>query len=399
MRIGLDARYLSHGIVGGINTYLKNLLPALFEAATGHEIILYVDTKRPFELRDLPGHVTVRSLPYRNGLSSAYLDFVGVRRAMARDGVDVAHFPANYGFGPRGPRAVITLHDALNIHPLREIVRGLRDSNAARPRSIAMMAYLHFCTLAALRRAHLLITVSNHARNEIDQYSRFGAERIVAIPHAPSPDLRRVEDPALLADVRLRHDLQCAFVLADALKNPIILVKAWRRLPAALRDRFQIVFFSRRPDPLPIVREAVADGHARLLVRPSREDLIALYSMAEAFLFPSWIEGFGLPVLEAMTCGAPVIASDRGSIPEVAGGAALLADPYDADAFARHIARVLGDPTEAQRLRQLGFARAAQFSWRNAAQRTLDVYRQAFELPALAQSAIGGKRLAMSDEQ
>jgi len=121
--------------------------------------------------------------------------------------------------------------------------------------------------------------------------------------------------------------------------------------------------------------------------------------MAEAFVFPSWIEGFGLPVLEAMACGAPVIASDRGSIPEVAGGAALLADPYDADAFARHVERALSDPGEARRLRELGFARAAQFSWHNAAQRTLDVYRQAFELPALAQSAIGGKRLAMSDEQ
>ena len=398
MRIGIDVRYLSHGLVGGVHTYVKHLLPALIEAATGHDLFLYADAKRPFELDNLSGHVTVRTLPYRNGLSSLANEFARLRQAMARDGVDVAHFPANYGFGPRGSRTVITLHDALNIHPLREIVRGLRDSNAARPRSIAMMAYLHFCTQEALRRAHLLITVSNHARDEIDQYSRFGAERIASIPHAPSPDLRRIEDPAILADVRRRHDLQRSFVLADALKNPIVVVKAWRRLPAALRDRFQIVFFSRRPDPLPIVHEAADDGHARLLVRPSREDLIALYSMAEAFVFPSWIEGFGLPVLEAMACGAPVIASDRGSIPEVAGGAALLADPYDADAVARHIERALSDPGEARQLRELGFARAAQFSWHNAAQRTLDVYRQAFELPALAHSAITCKRLAMSDE-
>ena len=83
--------------------------------------------------------------------------------------------------------------------------------------------------------------------------------------------------------------------------------------------------------------------------------------MAEAFIFPSWVEGFGLPVLEAMTCGTPVIASDRGSIPEVTGGAALLADPYDAEALAHHITRVLGDPDEARRLRERGFARAAQF--------------------------------------
>ena len=114
-----------------------------------------------------------------------------------------------------------------------------------------------------------------------------------------------------------------------------------------------------------------------LLVRPSREDLIALYSLAEAFVFPSWMEGFGIPVIEAMTCGAPVIASDRGSIPEVAGGAALLADADDAAGFARHLAAVLGDPALAASMRARGHARAAEFSWNSTAAQILDSYRQA----------------------
>jgi glycosyltransferase involved in cell wall biosynthesis len=238
-----------------------------------------------------------------------------------------------------------------------------------------MMTYLHLCTRLAIPRADLLLTVSEFARQEIATRGGIDAGRIVAVHHAPTPDLRRIDDPMTLADVRQRHEINHPFVLADALKNPSTLVRAWRRLPAPVRDDRRIVFFSRRPDPLPIVHEAVAAGEARLLVRPSRPDLIALFSMADAFVFPSWIEGFGIPLLEAMTCGAPVIASDRGSIPEVVDGAGLIADAEDDATFADHLRRVLTSPTETERLRARGFARAAQFSWRKTARRTFDSYR------------------------
>lgn len=384
MRIGIDVRYLSHGLMGGVHTYMTHFVPALVDVAPEHQIYLYADTKRPFELRSLPERVVVRYLPWRNPLWSIYNDFF-MWRQMAHDRLDVAHFPANYGWGPPGARTVITLHDALNVHPMPQVIRGLGDSNSRNARGVALHSYLHLCTRLALRRADLVLTASEHARNEIALYSGFDPQRIVPIPHAPTHDLRRIEDPERLAEVRQRHGLARPFVLADALKNPIVIVKAWCLLPPALRERYQMVFFSRRPDPLPVIREAEEAGHARLLIRPSREDLIALYSMAEAFLFPSWIEGFGIPVLEAMTCGAPVIASDRGSIPEVAGDAALLVDANDAEAMARNIERVLTTPAEAERLRKDGLARAAQFSWHGTAQRILQAYAEAFTLsPARA---------------
>ncbi len=372
MRIGIDVRYLSHGLVGGVHTYVANFVPALIELATDHEIFLYADTKRPFELCSLDGYVTVRYLPWRSPLSSLYHDFF-MWRHMARDRLDVVHFPANYGFGPPNARTVITLHDAINILPLPEIIRG-HPKNA---RTIAMMSYLHYCSRAALRRADLILTVSAYAGREIARYGRVNPAKIVPVPHAPTPDLWRIEDPTVLAEVRRRHHLAGPFVLADALKNPAVLTRAWQLLPPDLRNGRLIVFFSRTSTPPPAVREAVAAGYARLLVRPSRDDLIALYSMAEVFVFPSWIEGFGLPLLEAMTCGAPVIASDRGAIPEVAGDAALLMDAEDAEALARHLIRVLSSPDEAQRLRERGFARAARFSWRHTARRILESYQRA----------------------
>jgi glycosyltransferase involved in cell wall biosynthesis len=372
MRVGIDVRYLSHGLVGGVHTYVKHFVAALLELSREHEIFLYADSKRRFELTNLPPNAKVRLLSWRTPLSSIYHD-MAMRRYMAADRVDVAHFPANYGFGPRCARTVLTVHDSINVLPLREIVRGHQKS----VRTMATMTYLHWCTSAAVRRARMIITVSAHARGEIARQTGFAPQRIVAIPHAPTQDLCRVTDQARLAAVRARHRIETPFVLADALKNPAVLVDAWWQLPTSTRSGRQIVFFSRRPDVHPRVQQAVQAGLAQLLVRPSREDLIALYSLADAFVFPSWMEGFGLPILEAMTCGAPVIASDRGAIPEVAGHAALLSDAEDVDGLRQHLQRVLDNPAEANHLRTLGYARAAEYSWQRTARQILDTYARA----------------------
>src|SRR4051812_18945001 len=105
MRIGIDTRYLSHGLVGGVHTYVAQFVPALIEQADAHQIILYADTKCPFELTDLPAHVTVRQFAWRTPLSSIQHDLF-MRRQMAADHLDVAHFPANYGFAPSSARTL-----------------------------------------------------------------------------------------------------------------------------------------------------------------------------------------------------------------------------------------------------------------------------------------------------
>ena len=371
MRIGIDVRYLSHGLTGGVHTYLFHLIPALLQQAAGHELVLYADTKRPFELPDLPPYVTLRLLPYSGSWSSLLNDLLVLRRTAAQDRLDVLHFPANYGFAPAGARSVVTLHDVINLLPLAEIIRG----HSKDARTIAAMTYLHICSLASLRRADLVLTVSEHARREIARAGSYELDRIVAVPHAPTPDLHRVDDPNTLAVVRARYGLQQPFVLADGLKNPAVLVRAWALLSEDLRNAHRLIFFARREPPA-VVRQAEALGIARVLINPPRADLVVLYSMAAAFVFPSWIEGFGLPLLEAMTCGAPIVASDRGAIPEVVGDAGLLADAEDDVTLARHLRTVLESAAAAAQLRERGFARASQFSWRSNARQVLDLYSQ-----------------------
>jgi glycosyltransferase involved in cell wall biosynthesis len=370
MRIGIDIRYLSHGLLGGVHTYVASLVPALLRAAPQETFFLYADEKASLELEGLPANAQVRLLPYHSPLSSLAND-LRLNEHMARDGVEVAHFPANYGFGPNGARTIITLHDEINILPLRKILRG----HPKQPRTIATMCYLHTMSTAAVRRADRLLTVSEHARRRIAQVGVIPANRIVAVHSAPPAGTRRVEDAAALARVRNAFNLNRRFILADALKNPAALLRAWAVLDAPLRESVEVVFFCRTPNLPDALRAAVARNSVRVIIRPTRDELLALYSLCDAFVFPSWIEGFGLPVLEAMACGAPVIASDRGSLPEVVGQAGLICDAEDHAAIAAYLALLLTQPAVADMQRRKGYAHAARFTWERTAQAVLEVYR------------------------
>ena len=372
MRIGIDVRYLSHGLVGGVHNYVKSFVPELLRIAHNDDMVLYADTKRPFELTELPSNTKLRLLPYRSAASSIWHDLT-LRRSMAADQLDVVHFPANYGFGPTEARCVITLHDEINVQPLPMILEGHKKD----ARTIGMMTYLHLFSRAAIQRADRILTVSVYAAQQIAQYTHLPLERIIAIHHGRATDLGHISDHAILHTIRQRYKIQESFVLADALKNPAVVVRAWRRLPESLRQSHKIVFFARHANPLPIVQDAVDSGDAILLIRPPREDLIGLFSMAKIFVFPSWIEGFGIPLLEAMSCGAPVIASDRGSIPEVLGGAGLICDAEDDGTLAQMIGALLLNAESRAIIRKRGYERAQDFSWTKTAQAILHSYQLA----------------------
>jgi glycosyltransferase involved in cell wall biosynthesis len=374
MHIGIDVRYLSHGLVGGVHHYLAQLLPALVQFAPDHTFVLYADRCRPFEMTALPQHVTVRMMPWRSPLSSMVNDLT-MPRWMAADQLDMAHFPANYGFAPAGVPKIVTLHDAINILPLREILRG----HPKKPRTMLMMTYLHFCTVASLRTTTLVLTVSEDAAKRIRDIAHMDRKNVRVIFHGVDRSWGRVDDPVLLADAQIRFGLSRPFLLADAIKNPGALLQAWSMLPESARRDREIIFFSRSHEVSTVLKTAVQEGRARVFFQLLRPDLNALFSLADAFVFPSWIEGFGLPVLEAMACGTPVIATDRGSIPEVTGDAALLSDVNDPSALAEHICQVLTSPGIARQLRLRGQARASLFTWERAAQATLASYAAAVE--------------------
>lgn len=373
MRIGIDARYLSHGIVGGVNTYIRNLTESLLASNAPYDYDIWIDDKCKCDIGEIPPGSQIRILPWKSPLSSLRND-MRLGLLMRRSGADVVHFPANYGFAPPGVPVVLTLHDAINILPYSEIIRG----HEKQPRTMLMMSYLHLVTRRAVRHQPYVVTVSQHARREILRHADLKPERVQVVYSAANPAFRLLDEGALIAE-RARLQLREHVLLADAIKNPQATLAAFRRLPSELRARTSLVFFTRR-EPHPDVSVAARDGECTVLLQPSTDELVRLHNIADVFVFPSFIEGFGLPALEAMSCGSPVVASGAGSIPEIVGdGGLIVSNPNDAEHFSRQIASLLEQPELRSRLSARALKRAATFSWERAATETREAYVNALE--------------------
>lgn len=234
-------------------------------------------------------------------------------------------------------------------------------------------------------RADLTLTASESERAELLARSPIDPSRVVAIHHGVDHDRFRppADRESARASVRARFGIDRRYLLYvsnhQRKKNTERLIEAFARLAGSLPD-VDLVMTGRSGSSFPkvvtlIERYGLAE-RVRVLGHVPDEALPSLYGGAAAFTLPSLHEGFGLPALEAMACGTPVVAANVYALPEVCGGAAELVDPYDIDAIAAGLLRVLSDPERAGTLVELGLSRAAAFTWRRSAERHLDCYRQ-----------------------
>ncbi len=361
MRIALDARLWAEPR-SGIGRYTRSLAEALVRVAPGEAWTLYVD-RLPGPA--LPG-VDVRCLPTPRRLVWTLRH---LPRDLRRHPVDVYHGVTGFELPPRGRAALVTtVHDLIPLRFPALVPRRHR--------------WVVRCLLGpALRRAACVIAVSETTRREILDRFRLPPARVVVVPEAAGPGFAP-PGPAALAAVRRRFRLEQPYVLSVGLlepkKNLAALLAAVARLRAAGGwGRMELVVVGAPGwgvDPAAHARRLGVADLVRFLGPVPDAALPALYGGARAFAFPSLWEGFGLPVLEAMATGVPAVVSDRGALPEVTGGAALLVEPTAA-ALADGLGRVLSDEALRERLRAAGLARAAEFSWERTARETLAVYR------------------------
>ncbi len=368
----LDARTATDHFPG-IGRYVVNLARALRATQPDLEIILLRNPTAASRLKspDLP---TIECAVSPFSLAQQW----HVRQALRNAHAGLYHSP--YYLMPYRPGvpAVFTCHDLIPlIFP---------PYFSARQRLIYRLAHQ-----LALNTARMTIAVSHSTRNDLQRFFGVRPDRIV-VAHEGVDDHFQPPPRAAIDRVRQTYALPDRYVLYFGSnkphKNVPLLVEAFaksfiRNPTGMLRGQTSEIMLviaghwdERYPEAKQLAEKLNLTNRVRFIGPVKDDDLPALYGGAEVFAFPSQHEGFGLPVLEAMACGAPVVCGNRSSLPEVARDAALLFDPADVTALALAIEQVISDRDLRNTLQASGLQRAAQFTWERTAQQTVEVYRR-----------------------
>ena len=364
MHIGLTAEWLGTQ-AGGLETYTRELILALGPARPDLSLSAYT-----IRHDVLPERAGLRARHMRTGSRSVALG-VAIPLELLRRPPDLVHVTSVAPLLCPRP-SVFTVHD-LAYRLMPEIYPP------------AVRRRLDWLISLGIRRARRVIAVSEATKRDLLMHYAIPESRVVVIPEAASPALAVPLSPGRAAEILARWQLPARYLLyvgrLHIRKNLGRLIEAYAGLPPALRRDCPLVLVGRRlfdsgPVEATIARCGVADDVV-LTGHVDEEALRALYAGATAFVYPSLFEGFGLPPLEAMSLGLPVLTADRHALREVVGDAGLLVDPTDIGALRDGMAQLASDGGLRQRLAALGLARARQFSWARTARETAEVYEDA----------------------
>ncbi len=377
MRIGIDARKL-HDF--GIGTYIRNLLRQLARIEQSTEFVVFCRPQDVSALASLGNNFRVVAEAAGN---YSLAEQLRIPLALRREGVTLFH-ATHYVLPPLvSCRSVVTIHDCIHL-----MFPQYLPNRFALGYARASMAY-------ATRQATRVLTVSESSKRDIIRFFGTSADKIDVIPNAFNERFSLEPKEEDMVRVRERYQLQDAFVLyagnVKPHKNLERLIEAFSLVRRRGLGNLKLVLIGDEISRYAALRRAVhrhqLHPYVRFIGFMPEETLAVMYRLAAVFVFPSLYEGFGLPPLEAMASGTPVVTSNVSALPEVAGDAALLVDPYDPVAIADAIHDVLTNDALRSRLCHKGQQRASQFSWEASARRVRDIYRQVAQ-PRVASAAM-----------
>lgn len=366
-RIALEARSLST-LGGGVRTYTKEVISRILKHQDGNEYVVYHDSKK--NLGNF-GNANEKVVPVGHPLFRIGWDYFLLPQALKKDKIDFIHYfkPATTPF--KKPKAIATMYDVIPLlYPETQT-------------AIQLAYWKKQLPLVAKTCAHL-ITISECSKCDIVRLLQVDPAKITVTPLGVDPRFHPVSDQEKKT-VRDKYQLSENYILylgtIEPRKNVARLIRAFNQV--ANRIPHGLVVAGKWGWGFEDVKSEIAKSPFRdrivILDYIEPEYLVSLCGAASLFVFPSIYEGYGLPPLEAMACGTPVITSNVSSLPEVVGDAAITINPLDEDSLAHEMERLALDVNLQNQLREKGLARAKQFNWDRTAEMTLDVYKKIFD--------------------
>ena len=372
MRIGINARYLQN-TKSGIAQYLYYLVLNLKVVDKNNEYVLFLGSKKPVSNDILKfGFLNdVSKLPTTNQILKIAWQHFYLPRRIKKLRIDVFHEPTFVAPLFKQCLTVITVHDVA--------YKLLPDCFTFRNR-----LYIEQLMQRSIDTSDMVIAISENTKKDIMMNYKIKEEKIRVVYGAADAAFHPIIESReeRLAQMKAKYGIQGNFILTASLisprKNMVNLIKAFRRLKQKNKIDHQLVIVGKKGWLYKEVFEAAASsGYEKDIIFCDfvpRDDLVMLYNTADVFAYPSLYEGFGLPLLEAMACNCPVVASNLSSIPEVCSDAALLVNPHDPAGIADAIFKILADALLRKSLVEKGRKRVEIFSWKRTAEETMKIY-------------------------
>ncbi|MGB5929631.1 MAG: glycosyltransferase family 1 protein [Cyclobacteriaceae bacterium] len=378
MRIGIEAQRLFRKKKHGMEVVALEVIRHLQEIDHENEYFVFVKDDEDSDCLNKTANFEIVTLP---AASYPVWEQVHLPKAAKKYNLDVLHCTCNTAPLLTSIPMVLTLHDIIYLESVR--FKGTAYQNFGN-------LYRRYLVTKIVGKCEKVLTVSHFEKEKIVDRLGLNPNKVQVVYNAINRNFRKVEDEAALIRIREEYALPTDFILlfgnTAPKKNTIGALKAYVSYCEAVSDPLPMVITDIDPQFIEKLLQELKATHLRknlhLKDYIAFDQLPIVYSMASFFLYPSLRESFGMPILEAMACGTPVITSDTSSMPEVSGGAALLSDPFEPASITEQMVKLHDDEKLRSDLRSKGLARASEFNWSNTAAEVLSVFKALHKIPA-----------------
>lgn len=372
MKIGIEAQRIFRKKKHGMEVVTIELINHLQKIDKENEYVIFVKDGEDRDCIRETENFKIKTIP---GITYPDWEQVHLPKAIRKEKLDLVHFTSNTASLFINIPIVLTLHDIIYLESIN--FSGTHYQNIGN-------LYRRLIVPKIVKKSKAIITVSMYEKKRIDEHFSLNNDKVKVVYNAKDSAFKKIVDDDLLNNVKKKYDFPGEFILflgnTAPKKNSERLIRAYIKYAQKCETPLPLVVLDlARSYILNILKEMEMEKYEdRIITKDyiAHEDLLVVYNLATIFIYPSLRESFGLPIIEAMACGTPVITSNTSAMPEVAGNAALLINPLDEEDIAEKIYSLATDNPLLQDLKEKGYQRSEDFSWEKTAMEVLEIYNK-----------------------